>query len=90
MSLPGSQAIWTEHVGRVHLLSTREVQVFTKLGEGYSNRLIARQFGIAERTVKTHVAQIMSKLGVDSRLQAGLVSVLHRLLNEGAIDDGCR
>jgi DNA-binding NarL/FixJ family response regulator len=83
-----NQGLWAEQLDRVAHLSAREFQVFLKLGEGHSNRAIAGHLGIAERTVKAHVAQIMKKLEVDSRLQAGLVSLVHHLLNESSIDGG--
>lgn len=88
--VPISPKAWAEQLVRVALLSARERQVFLELGEGHSNRAIGRHLGIAERTVKAHVAQIMNKLEVDSRLQAGLVSLVHRLLNESSIDGGVR
>lgn len=55
-------------------LSQRELEVFRALGDGASNRLIARKLAIKERTVKAHVAQILAKLRVESRLQAGIVA----------------
>jgi DNA-binding NarL/FixJ family response regulator len=85
--VPVSQSFWAEQLSRVELLSAREAQVFGQLAEGSSNREIAKRLGITERTVKTHVAQIMIKVGVESRLQAGLISLIHRLLNKSLIDD---
>lgn len=65
---------WQEELARVKLLSDRESDVFELLGEGESNRAIAARLCVTERTVKAHVAQILAKLRVESRLQAGLVS----------------
>ncbi|GAB0104358.1 hypothetical protein JMUB6875_33320 [Nocardia sp. JMUB6875] len=65
-------------------LSERELDVFLMLGAGKSNRAMAQQLSIAERTVKAHVTQILSKLEVESRLQAGLVSYAFQLSPEGA------
>ncbi|MEV2250776.1 helix-turn-helix transcriptional regulator [Streptomyces sp. NPDC050147] len=72
-------------MSRIPLLSARETQVFELLGKGYSNRSIARRLAIAERTVKFHVAQVLSKLGVESRLQAGLVAHSSRRLYQSAV-----
>lgn len=65
---------WQEELARVPELSHREVDVFRLLGEGESNRSIAARLAVTERTAKAHVAQILCKLRVESRLQAGLVS----------------
>ncbi|MEU3741254.1 MULTISPECIES: helix-turn-helix transcriptional regulator [unclassified Streptomyces] len=76
---------WEAELARVPLLSVREREVFELLGEGYSNRSISRRLDIAERTVKFHVAQVLSKLGVESRLQAGLVAHSDRRLYQSAV-----
>ncbi|WP_079054341.1 LuxR C-terminal-related transcriptional regulator [Streptomyces graminilatus] len=59
------------------LLTSRERQVLSLLAGGPSNRVIARKLGIAERTVKAHLTNLMRKLGVESRLEAALISNLH-------------
>jgi DNA-binding NarL/FixJ family response regulator len=82
------QDFWADQLARVERLSAREAEVFRQLGDGCSNREIARRLGITERTVKAHVAQIMIKLGVESRLQAGLVSLVHYLMAKSSIDGG--
>ncbi len=51
-------------------LSAREVEVLHLLTAGASNREIAAELVITERTVKAHVTHILSKLGVTSRTQA--------------------
>jgi DNA-binding CsgD family transcriptional regulator len=76
---------WKSELERVPLLSAREAEVFELLGEGCSNRSIARGLNITERTVKLHVAQVLSKLRVESRLQAGLVAHSYRHLYQSAI-----
>jgi DNA-binding CsgD family transcriptional regulator len=55
-------------------LSPREREVLSLLGEGLSNRRISRLLGVTERTTKAHVGSILNKLGVESRLQAGLLA----------------
>jgi NarL family two-component system response regulator LiaR len=57
---------------RPDALSEREVEVLRALASGLANKQIARDLGIAEKTVKTHVSSILGKLGVQSRTQAAL------------------
>ena len=57
---------------RVEALSERETDVLRLLARGYANKQIARDLGIGEKTVKTHVSSILGKLGVCSRTQAAL------------------
>ena len=54
------------------LLSEREVQVARRVAGGASNREIASQLTITERTVKAHLTAIFEKLGVRDRLQLSL------------------
>jgi DNA-binding NarL/FixJ family response regulator len=61
----------------VNELTDRERQVLVLLGGGLPNRILARQLGIAERTVKAHVAHIIEKLGLRTRLEAAVVANLH-------------
>jgi DNA-binding NarL/FixJ family response regulator len=53
-------------------LTERELQVLRLLTEGESNKAIAGALGISERTARTHVSNILAKLGVTSRTQAAL------------------
>jgi len=67
--------------GRLKELTGREKEVLLLLGTGLGNRQLARELGIAERTVKAHLARIMEKLGQETRLQAAVLSVLsHNVL----------
>lgn len=66
-------------------LTPRETEVLRLLAEGLANKEIARALGIGEKTVKTHVSNILSKLGVLSRTQAALQAVRMGLV---AIDEG--
>jgi LuxR family maltose regulon positive regulatory protein len=52
------------------LLSTREREVLERIAAGDSNKLIARALDISPHTVKRHVANILDKLGLESRGQA--------------------
>ena len=53
-------------------LTEREVDVLRLLAQGMSNKDIAQALIIGEKTVKTHVSNILSKLGLTSRTQAAL------------------
>ncbi|EHK81496.1 two component LuxR family transcriptional regulator [Rhodococcus pyridinivorans AK37] len=58
----------------IDALTAREQEVFTCLGEGLSNRQIATRLGIGENTAKTHVARVLHKLGLQSRIQAAILA----------------
>ncbi|GIT90807.1 DNA-binding response regulator [Jannaschia pagri] len=55
-------------------LSRRELQTLTHLAKGLSNKEIARAMDVQEVTVKLHVRNVMSKLGVTNRTQAALAA----------------
>jgi DNA-binding NarL/FixJ family response regulator len=59
----------------VDALTRREREVLCLLAAGRSNKRIALELGIAEKTVKTHVGHVLAKLGVSDRTQAALVAV---------------
>ncbi|MCI4066891.1 LuxR C-terminal-related transcriptional regulator [Micromonospora sp. R77] len=77
-------AVFRDAVTRTHLLTERELDVFCSLGCGMANAEIARHLSITERTVKHHVTEIMTKLGVDSRLKVGIVACIAMLSAEPA------
>lgn len=56
-------------------LTERETEVLRLLAHGESNKEIAQALTIGEKTVKTHVSNILAKLGVPSRTQAALYAV---------------
>jgi DNA-binding NarL/FixJ family response regulator len=56
-------------------LTAREREVLAELAQGRSNREISRIFAVSEKTVKSHVSAILSKLGVADRTQAALHAV---------------
>lgn len=58
-----------EDFSRDQRLSEREGEVLTQLALGHSNAEIARTIHISESTVKTHISSIMTKWGVNSRVQ---------------------
>jgi DNA-binding NarL/FixJ family response regulator len=64
-------------------LTPREREVLGILAEGLPDKEIARRLGISAETARNHVASILSKLGVESRLQAAVYAIRH-----GAVDPG--
>ncbi|MFD0026039.1 helix-turn-helix transcriptional regulator [Streptomyces sp. NPDC058382] len=58
-------------------LTPRERQVLTLLGRAADNREISRRLGIAERTVKAHLTNLMTKIKVTSRTAAALYAYAH-------------
>ncbi|MCU0284288.1 MAG: response regulator transcription factor [Candidatus Nanopelagicales bacterium] len=59
-------------------LTAREREVLALVGQGMSNRLIARRLGIAEKTVKAHLTSVFAQIGVTDRVQAALWWQRHR------------
>jgi DNA-binding NarL/FixJ family response regulator len=62
-------------------LTPRELDVVTLVGEGRPNKEIAQELGIGERTARTHVSNILRKLGLTSRTQLALWAVGERLVS---------
>jgi two-component system, NarL family, response regulator LiaR len=60
-------------------LTAREREVLRLIARGMANKQIARELGVAEKTVKAHVSSVLSKLGVADRTQAALYAVEHGL-----------
>jgi DNA-binding NarL/FixJ family response regulator len=65
-------------------LTERETEVLRLLAKGQSNKEIAQGLVIGEKTVKTHVSNILAKLGVPSRTQAALYAVRIGLVSADA------
>jgi DNA-binding NarL/FixJ family response regulator len=58
-------------------LSERELEVLRCVAKGLPNKLIARNLGISEKTVKAHLTRIFQQLGVTDRTQAALWARQH-------------
>jgi two-component system, NarL family, response regulator LiaR len=67
-------------------LTERETEVLRLLAQGQSNKQIAHSLHISEKTVKTHVSNILSKLGVQSRTQATLYAIRIGLVSASPAD----
>jgi len=69
-------------------LSPREGEVLALIANGYSNREIAEELGIALNTVKNHLRSILSKLGAKNRAHAAAYAVRHGLVRIADGDNG--
>jgi DNA-binding NarL/FixJ family response regulator len=67
----------------LRMLTAREREVLVLLGAGRSNQEIADSLVISERTARTHVSHLLTKLGLTSRTQAALVAVREGLVEPG-------
>lgn len=65
-------------------LTERELDVLRLIAGGMSNNEIAEKLVISEKTVKTHVSNILSKLHLDDRTQAAIYALKHNLFSEDA------
>lgn len=65
----------------VEPLTAREREVLRLVVEGFANKQIARRLLITEKTVKTHVSNVLQKLGVEDRTQAAVLAIRRRLLD---------
>jgi DNA-binding NarL/FixJ family response regulator len=63
-------------------LTERELEVLSLVGHGRSNKEIATELGITERTARTHVSNILGKLDLQSRTQAALYAVERKLVHD--------
>jgi len=65
-------------------LTTRERDVLALIAQGRSNKRIALELGISEKTVKTHVGHVLAKLDVTDRTQAAVLAVQAGLVKQGS------
>lgn len=64
-------------------LTPRELEILCHLAEGQSNKVIARNLGISDGTVKLHVKAILRKLDVHSRVEAAVIAVEQNICGRG-------
>ena len=76
---PTAAAKLAEGVARVQL-TPRELATLRLMADGRSNKEIAGELGISERTVKTHLGHLFEKLGVTSRTEAVKVAARRGLI----------
>ena len=60
-------------------LTPRELETLGHLAAGYSNKAIAKNLNLAESTIKVHVQNILRKLKLDSRVQAAVFAIQHKV-----------
>jgi DNA-binding NarL/FixJ family response regulator len=75
VSLQNNEGLYSDKLPR---LTERENETLALLGKGMTNRQIAQELGITVRTVEFHVTNILRKLGVSSRVEAGLLSLWYQ------------
>jgi|TARA_B110000967_G_scaffold55443_1_gene56835 two-component system nitrate/nitrite response regulator NarL len=63
----------------ISTLTPRENEILELLADGQSNKLIAKNLGISDGTVKLHVKSILRKLEIHSRVEAAVIAVEHGL-----------
>jgi len=73
--------VWRGGLPRgIDQLTSRERDVLELIARGRSNKRIALELGISEKTVKNHVGHVLAKLGVTDRTQAAVLAVQEGLL----------
>ncbi len=71
------ESLEPQEIKPIDTLTPRETEILGLLAEGLSNKLIARELGISDGTVKLHVKAILRKLDVHSRVEAAVIAVEH-------------
>ena len=80
--LIGQRVMQDEARRRINHLTRREKQVLALLAEGASSEAIAEELVISPQTARTHIQNVLTKLGVHSRLEAAAFMTKNRILSE--------
>ncbi|MFF7295513.1 response regulator [Streptomyces sp. NPDC008265] len=73
-SLRSPEAAGEPQDARLATLSERERAVLALIGDGLTNRQIAKELYLSEKTVKNHISRLLGKLGVERRVQAAVIA----------------
>jgi DNA-binding NarL/FixJ family response regulator len=71
--------IGSRNAGPSHPLTDREREVLQLVARGLPNKLVARELGISEKTVKAHLTTVFQRIGVTDRVQAAMWARDHNL-----------
>jgi len=74
-ALRGDELDTATHTTAIDNLTPREREILCLLADGQSNKVIARNLGISDGTVKLHVKSILRKLQIHSRVEAAVIAV---------------
>ncbi|MFB7169942.1 response regulator [Streptomyces sp. NPDC056254] len=86
-SLRDPEAAEPAEDARLSALSERERAVLELIGGGLTNRQIAKQLYLSEKTVKNHISRLLGKLGVERRVQAAVIAAqVHDQRHHGETD----
>jgi len=77
-----------EEIAPVESLTDRELQILSLAAKGYTNKAIAVQLGISDRTVQNHLANIFQKLNAQSRTEAVMRAVSLGLIPANIAEEG--
>lgn len=72
------------------MLSPREQEVLKLIAQGKTNREIAEELSLSPATVRTHIGNILNKLGPSSRAEAAAYAALRGLVNLSDLGTGGR
>ncbi|MER5958554.1 response regulator [Streptomyces sp. NPDC056121] len=73
-SLRDPQTVKPPEDARLEGLTERERSVLELIGDGLTNRQIAKELYLSEKTVKNHISRLLGKLGVERRVQAAVIA----------------
>lgn len=79
-------ATYDEALKRIHQLTARERSVLALLSQGHGNNAVAKMLYISPHTARTHIQNVITKLGVHSRLEAAMFVVQNGIFDELAAE----